>query len=143
MTPFEYLVWDAGDCAEYLKESRDYFLSHTRYKEGFPSEIPGKPKRWRAAAVAAWKDGGFGLTAGSISALFARYAKEAKVEGLTFHCLRRTAATRLSERLTVLELCAMFGWKDPRIVVKHYYKADPEAIARKLNAPPPQAPDAS
>lgn len=77
----------------------------------------------------------FGLTAGSISALFARYAKEAKVDGLTFHCLRRTAATRLSERLTVLELCAMFGWKDPRIVVKHYYKADPEAIARKLNAP--------
>ena len=54
MTPFEYLVWDAGDCAEYLKESRDYFLSHTRYKDGFPSEIPGKPKRWRAIEVAGW-----------------------------------------------------------------------------------------
>jgi len=72
------------------------------------------------------------LTAGSISALFARYAKEAKIEGLTFHCLRRTAATRLAKKLTVWELCSMFGWADPKIPMKHYYKADPEEIARKL-----------
>lgn len=85
----------------------------------------------------------FNITSGSISSLFARYCTQLGIEGLTFHCLRRTAATRLSERLTVLELCAMFGWKDPRVVVKHYYKADPEAIARKLNAPPPPTPDAS
>lgn len=85
-----------------------------------------------AAAIAAWKEGGFGLTAGSISALFARYAKEAKIEGLTFHCLRRTAATRLAKKLTVWELCSMFGWADPKIPMKHYYKADPEEIARKL-----------
>lgn len=54
MTPFEYQVWDAQECASYLKESREYFLQHTRHKEGFPAEIPGKPKRWRAWAVAQW-----------------------------------------------------------------------------------------
>ena len=52
--PFEFVIWSAEECAEYLRESKDYFLSHTRHKEGFPSEIPGKPKRWRAASVAAW-----------------------------------------------------------------------------------------
>lgn len=85
----------------------------------------------------------FGLTAGSISALFARYAKEAKVEGLTFHCLRRTAATRLSKRLNPFQLCKMFGWKDMRIPIQHYYAESAEEIAKLLNAPPPQAPDAS
>lgn len=74
----------------------------------------------------------FGLTAGSISGLFARYAKEAKVEGLTFHCLRRTAATRLAKKLTVWELCSMFGWKDPKIPMRHYYAPNVEEIARKL-----------
>lgn len=54
MTPFDLVIWNAQDCADYLKESKDYFLSHTRWKDGFPPEIPGKPKRWRAAAVAAW-----------------------------------------------------------------------------------------
>ena len=74
----------------------------------------------------------FGLTAGSISALFARYCKEAGIKELTFHCLRRTAATRLSKKLTVWELCAMFGWKDPRIPLKHYYSPNTEEIAKKL-----------
>jgi integrase len=96
-------------------------------KNGTRREVP-----LSAAAIAAWKEGGFGLTAGSISALFARYAKEAKIEGLTFHCLRRTAATRLSKKLTVWELCSMFGWKDPKIPMRHYYAPNTEEIARKL-----------
>lgn len=54
MTPFEFQLWDAQACAEYFGESKEYFLQHTRYKEGFPQEIPGKPKRWRALAVSQW-----------------------------------------------------------------------------------------
>lgn len=75
----------------------------------------------------------FPLSPGSISTLFARAARQVGAEGLTFHCLRRTAATRLSQRLNVLELCSVFGWRDPRMVLKHYYKADTEAIARRLD----------
>ena len=51
---------------------------------------------------------------------------------LTFHCLRRTAATRLSKVLTPWELCSMFGWKDPRIPMKHYYSQSAEQLADKL-----------
>jgi len=73
------------------------------------------------------------MSAGSISELFRRLTKELGFPDLTFHCLRRTAATRLSQRLTPWELCQMFGWKDPRIPMKHYYAAKPEDIAKKLS----------
>jgi integrase len=82
-------------------------------------------------AIKVW-NGGFGLTAGSISSLFSEYVDELGLEGLTFHCLRRTAATHLAKRLTVWELCKMFGWKDPRIALNTYYKANTEEIAVKL-----------
>lgn len=52
--PFDRVIWDAGECAEYLRESRAEFLRKTRYAEGFPAEIPSKPRRWRAIEVTAW-----------------------------------------------------------------------------------------
>ena len=52
--PFDLQVWTAEECADYLRESKAYFLQTTRYKEGFPPEIPGKPRRWRALAVTQW-----------------------------------------------------------------------------------------
>ena len=93
-------------------------------KNGEPREVPLSAKAIQAFPV--------GLTAGSISALFKRLTEELGFPDLTFHCLRRTAATRLSQRLTPWELCAMFGWKDPRIPMKHYYSADAEDMAKKL-----------
>lgn len=82
------------------------------------------------AALAVW-DNGFGLTAESISALFARRCRELNIEGLTFHDLRHTAATRLAKKLTLFELCKMFGWKDPRHALRYYNEAAAE-IAAKL-----------
>jgi integrase len=72
------------------------------------------------------------LTAGSISGLFTRLTEELGFPDLTFHCLRRTAATRLSKLLDPWELCRMFGWKDLRIPLKHYYSASSQDIAKKL-----------
>ena len=74
-----------------------------------------------------------GLTAGSISAEFAKLTKACKVEGLTFHDLRHTAATRLSKKLDVWELCKMFGWKDPKMCLNTYYSHDAEETARTLD----------
>lgn len=82
-------------------------------------------------ALEAWRDG-FGLTAGSISELFGRLCDDQGVRGLTFHDLRHTAATRISKRIDAWELCKMFGWKDMKIALNTYYKADPEATADKL-----------
>jgi len=74
-----------------------------------------------------------GLTAGSISAEFAKLTKACKITGLTFHDLRHTAASRLSKRLDVWELCKMFGWKDPKMCLNTYYSHDVEETARKLD----------
>lgn len=94
-------------------------------KNGEAREVPLSDR-----ALAAWKQP-INLTAGSISALFARRCRDEKIEGLTFHDLRHTACTRLAEKLDLLELCAMFGWKDPRHA-KRYYNKTAAQIAKKL-----------
>jgi integrase len=81
-------------------------------------------------AVEALGDG-IQLTPGSISALFARRCDELKIEGLTFHDLRHTACTRLAKKLTLLELCKMMGWKDPKHALR-YYNEPISNIAKKL-----------
>jgi len=73
----------------------------------------------------------FNLTAESISALFAQLCKRCEIEGLTFHDLRHLAATRLSKKLNTLQLCRMFGWKDPRNVFVYYNETAAE-VAEKL-----------
>lgn len=95
-------------------------------KTGVGREVPLSAK-----ALEAYGDG-FSMTSGSISTLFARRCDELGIEGLTFHDLRHTAATRLSKKLDVWELAKMFGWKDLRIPLNTYYKADPEETAKKL-----------
>lgn len=53
--PLEFQVWDARDCADYLKESAPYFLRVTRCKDGFPPPLPNfKQPRWSAIAVIKW-----------------------------------------------------------------------------------------
>lgn len=94
-------------------------------KNGDAREVP-----LSEAAVKAWSKP-IALSAGSISALFARLCDEAGIHDLTFHDLRHTAATRLAKRLDLLELCKMFGWKDPRHALI-YYNEQAAQIAKKL-----------
>lgn len=77
---------------------------------------------------------GINLSAGSISTLFARLCKEIQppIKGLTFHDLKHTAMTRLSKKLDPWELCKMTGNKDIKLVLRVYYKMDPEDVAKKL-----------
>ncbi len=53
--PFEFVIWDAQQCADYLGESKGKFLGRTQYLEGFPARCPrpGHP-RWPAKAVCEW-----------------------------------------------------------------------------------------
>jgi hypothetical protein len=54
-TPFERRIWNAQECAEYLRQEVSTFLKRTQYVPGFPARcpIPGQP-RWSAKAVTAW-----------------------------------------------------------------------------------------
>ena len=95
-------------------------------KNGTGRRVPLSKK-----ALSVW-GGGFGLTAGSISAEFAKLTKKCGIEGLTFHDLRHTAATRLAKVLNPYELSKMLGHKDLNMVLRVYYSQDAEDTARKL-----------
>jgi integrase len=94
-------------------------------KNGEEREVPLSDK-----ALEVWQ-GGFGMTAGSISTLFARRCDALGIKGLTFHDLRATAATRLSKKLNPLQLAKMFGWKDLKQAMTYYREAT-EDVAKLL-----------
>ena len=95
-------------------------------KNGEAREVPLSAK-----ALEAW-EGGINLSAGSISALFARLCKDCGIEGLTFHDLRRTAVIRLAQKLNPMELAKMVGHRDLRMTLNTYYAVDAEELAKRL-----------
>jgi uncharacterized membrane protein YjdF len=52
--PFDRVIWNAQQCADYLGQSRQEFLRLTRHKQGFPSELVNRPRHWQALAVTEW-----------------------------------------------------------------------------------------
>lgn len=52
--PFDREIWNAQDCADYLKQSRQEFLRITRHSNGFPRELTTRPRHWRALEVSNW-----------------------------------------------------------------------------------------
>jgi len=76
----------------------------------------------------------FTVAAGSRDALF-RYARNrAGLSDINFHDARHTAATRIGKagKLSMLEFCKMFGWRDPRMALV-YFNATASELADKLD----------
>lgn len=68
----------------------------------------------------------------SLDAAFKRARKRAGLEGVRFHDLRRTAITRMAEKLpNVIELAAVSGHKS-LMVLKQYYRPSASELANKL-----------
>jgi integrase len=100
------------------------YLADTKNGEARPVPLSSR-------AVEAFQ-AGVDLSAGSISALFARLCTEAGIAGLTFHDLRATAITRLSGKLDALQLAKMIGHKNPKMLMV-YYRATADDIAERLD----------
>ena len=75
----------------------------------------------------------FGMKSQTRDALFRKYRERAGIEGLTWHDLRHSAATRLGKagRLSVLELCKIFGWSNPAQAMQ-YFNPTVQDLAAKL-----------
>lgn len=88
----------------------------------------------------------FDMTPASLDAMFRKY-RPAHLSHLHFHDARHTAATRLGSSgvWTLMELCAAFGWKDPRHA-SIYFNPSAHDLAAKLASggagtpPPPPRP---
>lgn len=74
----------------------------------------------------------FTLTDGLRDAYFRQGRTLAEVSGVTFHDARETALTRLSKKLSVLELARMVGHRDPRSLMV-YFRESASDLAKKLD----------
>lgn len=102
-------------------------------KNGHPRDVPLSSKAKRLIEqMRGWDDDlVFGLKSASLDALFRKYRARAGLEGFTFHDSRHTAATMISQKIDVLELCKMFGWTDTKMALT-YFNPPASDIAAKL-----------
>jgi integrase len=72
-----------------------------------------------------------GIKAQTLDAFFRRARDKAGLSGFRLHDARHTAATRLAQRLHVLDLCRVFGWKSTTRSLT-YYNASASDIAKRM-----------
>ena len=91
-------------------------------KNSKPRDVPlSKKAKKYIELMQGWDDTSvFGLRTQTLSALFRKYRAKADLDGFTWHDTRHTAATMLSKKLDVLDLCKMFGWSDPKMAMVYY-----------------------
>lgn len=75
----------------------------------------------------------FGVKSQTLDVLFRRARDRAGLSGFTFHDSRHVAATWLgkSGKVELMELCKIFGWKDPRFALL-YFNPTVSDLAAKL-----------
>jgi len=96
-------------------------------KNGERREVPLSDK-----ALELWNLGPFKLDSKRLDVHWRNLCKAAGIEGLHFHDLRHLSAARLSKKLNVLQMCRMFGWKDPRHALI-YFNETAEDVAKLLD----------
>jgi len=75
----------------------------------------------------------FQMTKDSLKFWWKQAKRRAKVKDLRWHDLRRESCSRLFERgLSLVEVQAISGHRDPRVLLGTYTKLDPIKIAKKL-----------
>jgi integrase len=102
-------------------------------ERGVSRDVPFSPVARRLVArMEGWdEETVFGLSPRTLDTLFRRAKKRSGCDGFVFHDSRHTAATRLAQRLHVLDLCKMFGWTNPKMAMV-YYNPTAAQIAGRL-----------
>lgn len=125
--------------SEILGLTRDQLHLERRYlhldktKNGDERDVPLSKAAIRLLKLCHVIDGRlFQISAGTLDMTFRRAVRKAGLPDLHFHDSRRSAATRLSKRLDVLDLAKMTGHRDLRMLLTTYYSPDPTAAAKKL-----------
>lgn len=112
--------------------AQDYVRLHTS-KTGAGRDVPMTPgARKLLERMRGWDECSvFAIKPQTLDALFRRARAAAGLSGFVFHDARHTAATRLAQRLHVLDLCRMFGWRTPAHAMT-YYQPTASAIAKRI-----------
>ncbi len=76
-----------------------------------------------------------GIKPQTLDAMFRKYRKyrnKVGLSGFTFHDTRHTAATRIAQKIQVLDLCKLFGWKNPKQALV-YFNPTASDISKRLS----------
>lgn len=123
----------AGElCALRWADVRDGYCTLATSKTGRGRDVPLTPTTLRSMGMMrGWDDAlVFGLQAQTLDAMFRKYRARAGLAGFTFHDARHTAATRLAQRLHVLDLCKVFGWTNTKRALTYYNPRARDLAAR-------------
>jgi integrase len=104
-------------------------------KNGRRRDVPlSNRARELLAMLPAPVDGGplFGLSSGSLDALFRKAKARCLIDDLMFHDTRHEAITRLAKKLQVLDLAKMVGHRDLRML-QIYYSETAADMADRLD----------
>ena len=124
----------AGEIARLTRDAITGRVAHVAItKNGEPRDVPLSSEALRIVEAMPEADTVFDVSAASLSALWRKVCKEAKVEGLTFHDSRRAGTSMLARKLDVMQLAKVTGHKDIRILLNVYYKTDAEELANLLD----------
>lgn len=109
------------------------YLHLDKTKNGDERDVPLSKEAIRLLGLCHVIDGRlFQISTGTLDMTFRRAVRKAGLPDLHFHDSRRSAATRLSKKLDVLDLAKMTGHRDLRMLLSTYYSPDPTAAAKKL-----------
>ncbi len=127
----------AGElCKITWSEVEPFYVTLRETKNGSNRAVPLTHRARRLIEKARGWDDFFvlKLKAPSLDTLFRRAKDKAglKDANLTFHDSRHTAATWLAKDLAMLDLCKMFGWRNPTYALV-YYNPNPADVAKHLD----------
>ncbi len=73
------------------------------------------------------------MKSSSLDSIFRRTRDKLQIKDLHFHDSRHEAASRLvfGRKYDVMELCAVMGWRDPK-VAQYYYAPMAKELAMRL-----------
>lgn len=111
-----------------LDAKRDVFTDYAVIQDSKNNESRKVPLTKKARKLIG---DGFTISVDYASRLFREATRKAKIPNAKFHDTRHTAATRLARKLDLLDLCRMFGWKDPRHAMV-YYNPHASELAQRL-----------
>lgn len=128
----------AGElCGLTWENTHDFHVVLPLTKNGSGRSVPLDYRARRIIAKARGLDETLvlGIRVDSLGTLFRRAKQKAGLEevDLTFHDARHTAATWLARDLSMVDLCKMFGWKNPQYALI-YYNPDPQGLANQLDS---------
>lgn len=113
----------------------DVMADHLKIRAGKTGrrDVPMTPTTRRVVdMLEGWSgDTLLGIKAQTLDAFFRQARDKAGLAGFTLHDARHTAATRLAQRLHVLDLCKVFGWKSTTRALT-YFNPSAADLAKRM-----------